>query len=131
MANEERLEPGKVMQFARNIEHVGQQKQNRLVPYVNADLAYSEKGDRLTDETFGMSEPVEFESDWSDTPDGHVPQFRRVAFPKMYGDSKFVGTREKAEKLVDPSNGTLQRSRDRRKRYFRPVHVPDHPGRGF
>lgn len=102
MANEARLEPGKVMQFARNIEHVGQQKQNRLVPYVDADLAFTEKGDRFTDDTFGLSEPQETMSDWADTPDGHVDQYRRAAFGKMYHDAKYVGARENAEKLISP-----------------------------
>lgn len=108
MANEERLEPGVVIQFAQNILHVGQQKENRLVPHVDADLAFSEKGDRFTDETFGLSEPVEALTDWADTPDGHVDQFRRIAFGTMYHDGKFVGTRENAEKLISPKAPTVE-----------------------
>ena len=101
-AAETQLEAGKVMQFARNIEHVGQQKQNRLVPHVMADLAFAEKGDRFTDETFGLSSPVEALSDWGPTPTGRVDQFRRAAFGKMYHDGKIVGPRENAEKLISP-----------------------------
>lgn len=107
-ANETLLEPGKVIQFARNIEHVGQQKQNRLVPYCDADLAFSEKGDRFTDDTFGLSNPQEAMQDWADTPDGHVDQYRRVAFGRMYHDAKYVGAREEAEKLISPKSGVVQ-----------------------
>lgn len=103
-----KLEPGKVAQFARNIEHVGQQKQNRLVPYVNADLAFTEKGDRFTDNTFGISDPVELLSDWAPSPEGQVSQFERVAFGKMYADGKYVTDREQAEKLVNPTSAVVQ-----------------------
>lgn len=96
------LEPGKVIQFAKNIQHVGQQKSNRLVPHIDANLAFSEKGDRFTDETFGLSEPTDALTDWADTPDGHVDQYRRVAFGRMYHDARWVGTRENAEKLISP-----------------------------
>lgn len=106
MANEARLEPGKVMMFAKNIQHVGQQKQNRLIPYVDADLAFTEKGDRFTDETFGLSDPVDSLTDWADSPEGQVPQYRRIAFGKMYHDGKFVGAREDAEKLISPKAST-------------------------
>lgn len=108
MANETFLEPGKVLQFAQNLEHVGQQMQSRLVQHVNADLAFTEKGDRFTHETFGLSEPQEVMSDWTDTPEGKVPQFRRAAFGKMYHDGKFVGAREDAEKLISPKNAVVQ-----------------------
>ncbi len=108
MAGEERLEPGKVAMFAQNIQHVGQQKKNRLVPYVDADLAFSEKGDRFTDETFGLSEPVEALTDWADSPEGTVDQYRRVAFGKMYHDGKYVGARDNAEKLISPKAPVTQ-----------------------
>lgn len=102
------LEPGKVMMFAKNIQHVGQQKTNRLVPYVDANLAFTEKGDRFTDETFGLSNPVDALTDWADSPEGHVPQYRRVSFGKMYHDGKYVGEREDAEKLISPKNGVVE-----------------------
>lgn len=105
---ESSLEPGKVMMFAKNIQHVGQQKENRLVPYVDANLAFTDKGDRFTDETFGLSNPVDALTDWADSPEGHVPQYRRVAFGKMYHDGKYVGEREDAEKLISPKNGTVE-----------------------
>lgn len=104
----ESLEPGVVIQFAQNIQHVGQQKQNRLVPHVDADLAFTEKGDRFTDETFGLSEPVELVADWSDTPTGTVDQYRRIGFGKIYADAKHVTSKEDAEKLISPKNPVVQ-----------------------
>jgi len=120
----EQVAPGVVVQFAKNIMHVGQQKDNRLVPYVDADLAFSEKGDRFTDEQFGLSEPVEALTDWADSPDGHVDQYRRVAFGKMYHDGKYVGAREDAEKLISPKAQTVQAmgfGRERRRDLDYPV----------
>jgi hypothetical protein len=103
----ESLEPGKIMQFGMNLEHVGQQKQNRLAPHVDADLSDMSKGDRFTYESFGKSEPANLVADWSDTPDGQVPQFRRVGFWQLYADAKYVTSKDAAEKLIDPKNATL------------------------
>ena len=104
---ENRLEPGKVIAFARNIDHIGQQRKSRLLNHVNADTAYTESGDRFTDEMFGLSEPEETLVDIEPTPGGTVPQYRRIAFFKTFRDGKYVGTRDQAEKLVNIKNPTV------------------------
>jgi len=101
-----RLEPGVVMAFARSLDLVGQQMESNLSAHVTADLAFSEKGDRVTDELAGLSEPQEVFHDWADSPDGHIDQFRRFAFYRTWNDGKYVGRRELAEKLVSPQNAT-------------------------
>lgn len=103
-----RLEAGKVIAFARNIELVGQSRKSRLVSHVMADMAYTEPGDRFTDELMGLSEPQDCLGDIEPTPGEVVEQYRRVHFFKTYNDGKWVGTRDKAEKLVDPTNSTVQ-----------------------
>jgi hypothetical protein len=114
------LERHKVIAFAKNVDLVGQQLKSRLVSYVDADMAWSEAGDRYTDELMGISDPVEVFQDIGDSPSGEVDKFRRWAFFKTFEDGKFVGTREKAEQLVDPTNPTVQAmgaGRERRRDY--------------
>lgn len=101
------LEGHKVIQFAKNVDLVPQQRKNRLVAHVDADMAWMEKGDRYTDETMGLSDPVEVLDDIRPTPGGVIEKGRRWAFFKTYDDGKWVGTREKAEQLVDPTNPTV------------------------
>lgn len=114
------LERHKVIAFAKNVDLVGQQQKARLVNYVDADLAYAEAGDRYTDELMGTSDPVEYFGDVGDSPDGEVDKYRRWAFFRTYADGKFVGTKEKAEQLVDPTNPTVMAmgaGRERRRDY--------------
>jgi hypothetical protein len=99
-----RLEPGVVVAWGRTLDLIGQQRKSNLATHVTADLGYSESGDRVTDELAGLSEPQEVLYDWADSPDGHVDQFRRFAFFRTWNDGKFVGKREQAEKLVNPTN---------------------------
>lgn len=101
------LERHKVIAFAKNVDLVGQQKKSRLVNYVDADMAFTEAGDRYTDELMGLSDPVETFSDEGDTPEKEVSKQRRWAFFSTFEDSNKVGTREKAEQLVDPTNPTV------------------------
>lgn len=112
----EALPPGVVAQFADNLSFIGQQMEARLVPHVNADLAYNAPGDRYTDETFGISEPQQMFSDWYDTPEGKVPQFRRVGRFKTFADGKYFGKREEAEKLINPADPILRAMRFGRER---------------
>ena len=114
------LEPHKVTIFGKNLDLVPQQKRSRLVNHVEADLAFMEKGDRYTDETMGTSEPQDVLQDIRPTPGGKIDKFRRLGFFKGRDDGKFVGTLEKAEQLVDPTNPTVramgmgrERKRDR------------------
>jgi len=102
-----RLEGHKVAIFARNIDLVPQQKKSRLLSHVDADTAYSEHGDRWMDDTMGLSDPQEVMQDVRPTPGGEIDKFRRFAFFSTYDDGKWVGTREKAEQLVDPTNKTV------------------------
>lgn len=106
-AAEGRLEGHKVIAFARNVDLIGQQLQSRLVQGVDADMAFSDPGDRYTDDMMGLSEPEESLNDYGDTPAGQVAKFRRMSFFKTFDDGKWIGTREKAEQLVDPSNPTV------------------------
>lgn len=101
-----RFEPGVVAAWGRTLDLIGQQRKSNLAAHVDADLGYSESGDRMTDELAGLSEPQEVLHDWADSPDGHIEQYRRFAFFRTWNDGKFVGTREKAEKLVNPTNAT-------------------------
>lgn len=103
-----RLEGHKVIAFAKNVDLVGQQKKSRLVSHVDADMAFSEPGDRYTDELMGLSDPDEYFGDVGDSPAGEVDKARRWAFFKTFADGKFVGTKIKAEQLVDPTNPTVQ-----------------------
>jgi hypothetical protein len=103
-----RFEPGVVAAWGRTLDLVGQQMTSHLANHVTADLAFSEKGDRVTDELAGLSEPQEVFHDWADSPEGQVPQFRRFAFYRTWNDGKFVGAREQAEKLVNPTSAVTQ-----------------------
>jgi capsid protein len=105
---ENRLEPGKVIAFARNLDLVGQQRKARLLNHVMADTAFSEKGDRITDELMGLSEPEDVLNDIGDTPGGTVSQSRRVSFFRTYNDGNFVGKRDAAEKLINPQNPVVR-----------------------
>lgn len=107
-AAENRLEGHKVIAFAKNVDLVPQQKKSRLVMHVDADMAWTEPGDRYTDEQMGLSDPVEVLEDYGDTPGGVISKHRRIGFFKTYEDGKWIGTREKAEQLVDPTNPTVQ-----------------------
>ncbi len=102
-----RLEGHKVIIFARNVDLIGQQRDSRLVSHVNADMAFTESGDRYTDELMGLSDPEEVLNDIRPTPGGTVSKSRRIGFFKTFNDGKWVGTREKAEQLVDPTNPTV------------------------
>lgn len=108
MADLNALEPGKVQMFASNVAHVGQQKKSRLVNKVMSSLNYGEKGDRITDERIGKSDPMPLPSEFAPTPEKRIPQYRRVAFPSTFVDVANIGNREKAEKLVDPTNPVVQ-----------------------
>jgi hypothetical protein len=119
-AAENRLAGHKVIAFAKNVDLIGQQRTARLIQGVMADMAFTEKGDRYTDDMMGLSEPEEVLNDYSDTPAGQVPKYRRMSFFKTFDDGKWVGTQEKAEQMVDPTNPTVmamgggrERRRDR------------------
>lgn len=108
MADEvNRLEGHKVAIFARNVDLVPQQKKSRLVMHVDADMAFSEHGDRFTDETMGLADPQDVLEDIRPTPGGTIEKGRRIGFFRSYDDGRWVGTREKAEQLVDPTNPTV------------------------
>ena len=103
-----RLPQHKVIAFGQNVTFVGQQKQNRLVGAVQAQMGYAEKGDRYTLEGFGLSDPTEIYDDFGDTPDGdQIDKHRRVGMFKTYTDTKKVGNIERAETLIDPANPTV------------------------
>jgi len=132
-----RLEGHKVMIFARNVDLVGQQKMSRFVNHVDADLSFMESGDRYTDELMGTSDPVEVLQDVRPTPGGEVDKFRRIGFFKTFEDGKWIGTREKAEQLVDPTNPVVRAmgaGRERRrdatilKSFYNPQYVMDKNG---
>ncbi len=136
-AAENRLEGHKVMIFARNVDLVPQQKRSRLVNHVDADLSFMESGDRYTDELMGTSDPNEVIEDIRPTPGGEISKHRRIGFFKTYEDGKWIGTREKAEQLVDPTNPTVRAmgaGRERRrdatiiKGIFAPVFQNDKDG---
>lgn len=101
------LEGHKVIAFARNVDLIGQQRKSRLVMHVDADMSYLESGDRYTDEMMGTSDPTLVFSDDGDTPEKKVDKYRRWAQFQTFEDSNKVGTREKAEQLVDPTNPTI------------------------
>lgn len=132
-----RLEGHKVIAFARNIDLIGQQRQSRIVSYVNADMAFSEHGDRMTDDMAGLSDPQETFTDIADSPEGQVDKYRRWAQFSTFVDGKFVGTREKAEQLTDPTNPTVMAmgaGRERRRDFaiirglFAPAYYTDSTG---
>lgn len=136
-AAENRLLPHQTVIFAKNIDLVGQQKQSRLVNHVSADLAFNERGDRYTDDMMGLSDPEEVFEDIRPTPGGKVAKFRRQAFFKTFNDGKWVGTREKAEQLLDPTNPVImamgygrERRRDKTivKSFFDPAYEVDKDG---
>ena len=102
------LEPGKVLAFARNIDHVPQQRKARLVKACDANLNYQEKGAAYTDNRFGLSEPEEVFVDDAPTPSGKIDQFERRGTFRMFHDGKTVGTKDQAEKLVEIKNPTVQ-----------------------
>jgi len=117
---ENRLSAGQVIAFARNIDLVGQQRKSRLISHVDADMAFSEPGDRFTDELMGLSDPQDKLTDIEPTPGGKVKQTRRVQFFKTFDDGNWVGNRDQAEKLVNIKNPTVtamgfgrERRRDR------------------
>ncbi|MEQ9436029.1 phage capsid protein [Hyphomonas sp.] len=132
------LEGHKVIIFARNVDLVGQQETSRLVNHVSADLAFMESGDRYTDELMGTSDPSPVLNDIRPTPGGTITKSRRFAFFQTFDDGKWVGTREKAEQLVDPTNPTVramgfgrERRRDRTimNAFFDPSYENDADGK--
>lgn len=102
------LLPGVSIGFGDALTLVGQQLTSKLAPVVNANRAYSDKGDRYTYETFGKSTPTLLKSELSDTAPGKVAQFRRVGFFQIHTDAKIVTSKERAEKLVDPTDAYVR-----------------------
>lgn len=101
------LEQHKVIAFGRNLDLVAQQRKNRTIANVMADMNFSEPGDRFTDELMGEAEPSEMISDAQETPLGTVDKKRRIAFFKTFHDGRRITNREKAEQLVDPTNSVV------------------------
>ncbi len=115
-----RLSPGQVRAFASALHQRAQQRKSRAVNAVMADLGYSEKGVSFTDEIQEPFEAEDFDGDISPTPWSTTQQARREGRFKGMVVSRMVGTRDRAEKLVDPTNVTLlnmsaalERKRDR------------------
>lgn len=103
------LEKHEVIAFARAVAMVPQQKRNRLVSFVNADLAFGEAGARFTLESVGLSDPVETFDDYGDTPASEaIAKYRRYGFFNTFEDDRPCGTQEAAEALVDHKNPTTQ-----------------------
>jgi hypothetical protein len=106
--------------FANNMRLRPQQLQSRLVPNVLADLGFTDPGDIFTSEFQGTSEPQPRTGRAPKSPEGFVEEERRVAAMMAFEDGKFIDTIDKANKLADPSNGTMramiagkERARDR------------------
>lgn len=103
-----RLEAHKVIIFGKNVSHVGQQKKSRLVNAVVSDLAFSEKGDRYTEDQLGLLEPVESFSDFGDTPERDIDKDTRWSTFRTWENFARVGTREQAERLTDLKNPVVE-----------------------
>lgn len=116
-----RLAPGEVKAFADTLNLVAQQRKSRLTPHVMADLGYGEKGVAFTDELLEKFEAEDFDGDIAPSPAPKTAdQKRREARFRSFTVDRMVGTRERAEKLADPTNGVmlamgaaLQRRRDK------------------
>ena len=106
--------------FANNMRLRPQQLQSRLVPTVLSDLGFMDPGDTFTSEFQGTSEPTERTGRAPKSPEGWVEEERRIAAFAAFDDGKFIDTVDKANKLADPTNGTMramiagkERARDR------------------
>jgi hypothetical protein len=106
--------------FASNMRLRPQQLQSRLVPAVLADLGFMDPGDMFTSEFQGTSEPQPRTGRAPKSPEGFVEEERRVAAFMAFDDGKFIDSIDKANKLADPTNGTMramiagkERARDR------------------
>lgn len=106
--------------FANNMRLRPQQLQSRLVSAVLADLGHTDAGDLFTSEFQGTSEPQPRTGRAPKSPEGFVEEERRVGAFQTFDDGKFIDTIDKANKLADPTNGTMramiagkERSRDR------------------
>ncbi len=99
-----RLGAGEVRAFAGSLDLVAQQKKNRALMAVTADLGFSEKGVSFTDELLDSFEAGDFDGDIAPSPISTATQRRREARFKSFSIDRMVGTRERAEKLVDPTN---------------------------
>lgn len=115
-----RLAPGEVRAFASTLNLVAQQRKARATVAVTADLGYSEKGVAFTDELLEKFEAEDFDGDIAPSPVSEGSQKRREMRFKGFSVDRMVGTRERAEKLADPTNATmlalgaaLQRKRDK------------------
>lgn len=115
------LSPGQVKAFANALNLRAQQRKSRCVSAVMADLGYSEKGVSFTDELLEPFEAEDFDGDIAPTPWKTSEQSRREARFRSLRLPQMVGEKERAEKLVDPTNAVLmgmaaalERKRDER-----------------
>lgn len=115
-----RLAPGQTRAFANTLNLVAQQRKSRATVGVMADLGYTEKGVAFTDELLDKFEAEDFNGDIAPSPINEGSQKRREMRFRSFSVDRMIGTREKAEKLVDPTNATmlalgaaLQRKRDK------------------
>ena len=103
-----RLGPGEARAFANTLNLVAQQKKSRAIMAVTADLGYSEKGVSFTDELLDSFEAEDFDGDIAPSPVKTASQRRREARFRGFSVDRMVGTRERAEKLADPTNPVMQ-----------------------
>ena len=112
------LAPHVVAAFASNVALIGQEKQSALLPYVNADLNTAEKGDRWTEDWFGRLDFKRMKSQWSNSPEQQIEQFRRFAFFHSDDCGAFTTKDKVLEQLVDPKSALVQAVAAAEQRYM-------------
>ncbi len=102
------LEGHKVAIFGRNLDLVaGQQSMSAFKNNIDFEDNFSEAGDRFTDDLMGTTRMNEVSQDIRPTPGKRLEKKRRLGFFKGFDNGLWIGTREKAEQLVDPTNGNV------------------------
>jgi hypothetical protein len=100
-----------VVAFGRNLQHVPQSMQARLIDCVDSDMNFTEPGEYFTDEQLGKSDPTLVIDRFGDTPNKFVDRERRGAYFYAYEDANNFDKVDKIRQLVDPDNPTVEAMR--------------------
>jgi hypothetical protein len=103
----ETIQKNNVIAFGRNLHHVPQQMQSRLIETVDSDLSFTDPGEYFTDEQLGAVEWTEFSDHAGDTPFSESQRGRRGAYFRNFEAERFFKTVDKLYQLVDATDPTI------------------------
>jgi hypothetical protein len=94
--------------FRANLNLAPQEKDLRLVPVVDAELAYDAPGQMFNADDVQTSDPEPIVARVPNTPDKFVAQVRRIGYFLPYNDAAWIDNLDKARELEDPTSRIME-----------------------